>query len=385
VESSIEFQPAGFHLILQLVQPADGSYVWSEAADCRLDDFASVEQLAQLLLRELVAFPNESMARRQASQQDGRDAYLQGRYYWKLATPDTIRNSVSCFTKAVESDGNYAAAWAALAEALTVSAMFGFLAPNETGGRMKEAALKAISLNTILPETHIALGSVLSILDWDWEAGERELQKSIQLDSHDPIGHIAYGVQLACRGMCDQAVVEVERALEMDPAALFPNFVLGWLYGVCRRLDEAISQHLLVSKLAPDYALPHFGLGLAFAGKGMFQDAIAHFTNASQMKCRSLLGGQLGYCYAMANRRDEALREVGNLNMRSSTHYVSPVSFASIYCGLGDKDKAQSYLEQALEAHDPSLPVQLLNPEFDSLRDESRFQALRQRIGLQPT
>jgi tetratricopeptide (TPR) repeat protein len=385
VEGSMEFQPAGFHLILQLVQPTDGSYVWSEAADCRLDDLGSVEQLAQLLLRELVAFPNETMARRQASQQDGVDAYLQGRYYWKLATPDTIRNSVSCFTKAVESDGNYAAAWAALAEALTVSAMFGFLAPNETGGRMKEAALKAISLNTILPETHIALGSVLSILDWDWEAGERELQKSIQLDSHDPIGHIAYGVQLACRGMCDQAVVEVERALELDPAALFPNFVLGWLYGVCRRLDEAISQHLLVSKLAPDYALPHFGLGLAFAGKCMFQDAIAHFTNASQMKCRSLLGGQLGYCYAMANRRDEALREVGNLNMRSATHYVSPVSFASIYCGLGEKDKAQSYLEQALEAHDPSLPVQLLNPEFDSLRNESRFQALRQRIGLQPT
>jgi tetratricopeptide (TPR) repeat protein len=385
VEGSIEFQPGGFHLILQLIQSPDHSYVWSEAADYKLDDLAPVEQLAQLLLRELAAFPNEALARRQASHQDGRDAYLQGRYYWKLATPDTIRNSVSCFTRAVESDVNYAAAWAALAEALTVSSMFGFLAPNETGGRMKEAALKALSLNTILPETHIALGSVLSILDWDWEAGERELQKSIQLDSHDPIGHIAYGVQLACRGMFDPAVVEVERALEMDPAALFPNFVLGWLYGVCRRLDEAISQHLLVSKLAPDYALPHFGLGLAYAGKGMFQDAIAHFTNATQLKCRSLLGGQLGYCYAMANRREEALREIANLNLRSESYYVSPVSFASIYCGLQDKEKAQNYLEQALEAHDPSLPIQLLNPEFDSLRNEARFQALRRRIGLLAT
>jgi tetratricopeptide (TPR) repeat protein len=385
VEGSIEFQPGGFHLILQLIQSADGSYVWSEAADCTFENLAPVEQLALLLLRELTALPNEALARRQASHQDGRDAYLQGRYYWKLGTPDTIRNSVSCFTQAVESDGNYAAAWAALAEALTVSSMFGFLAPNETGGRMKEAAMKALSLNAILPETHIALGSVLSILDWDWEAGERELQKSIQLDSHDPIGYIAYGVQLACRGMLDRAVTEVERALELDPASLFPNFVLGWLYGVCRRLDESISQHLLVSKLAPDYVLPHLGLGLAYAGKGMFHDAIAHFTNASQLKCRSLLGGQLGYCYAMANRREEALREIGNLTVRSESHYVSPVSFASIYCGLQDREKAQNYLEQALESHDPSLPVQLLNPEFDTLRSESRFQALRQRIGLPPT
>src|SRR4029077_3526931 len=126
VEGSLEFQPTGFHLILQLVQPSDGSYVWSEAADCRLDDLGSVEQLAQLLLRELAAFPNETMARRQASQQDGRDAYLQGRYYWKLATPDTIRNSVSCFTKAVESDGNYAAALVSLDEALTVSGIVCF-------------------------------------------------------------------------------------------------------------------------------------------------------------------------------------------------------------------------------------------------------------------
>jgi tetratricopeptide (TPR) repeat protein len=185
--------------------------------------------------------------------------------------------------------------------------------------------------------------------------------------------------------MCDQAVVELERALELDPASLFPNFVLGWLYGVCRRWDEAISQHLLVSKLAPDYALPHFGLGLAFAGKGMFQDAIAHFTNASQLKCRSLLGGQLGYCYAKANRREEALREIGNLTTRSDSYYVSPVSFASIYSGLGDKEKAQSYLDQALDIHDPSLPIQLLNSEFDGLRNEPRFQALRQRIGLLAT
>ncbi len=382
VEGSLEFQPGSFHLILQLMLTADRSYIWSEATDGRMDDLSSVEQLAQLLLRELASVPNEALARRQASHQDSSDAYLQGRYYWKLATPDTIRNSVSCFTKAVESDPNYAAAWAALSEALTVSSMFGFLAPNETGGRMKEAALKAISLNSILPETHIALGSVLSILDWDWEAGEKELQKSIQLDSHDPIGHIAYGVQLACRGLCDQAVMEVERALELDPASLFPNFVLGWLYGVCHRFDEAISQHLLVSKLAPDYALPHFGLGLAFAGKGMFQDAIAHFTNASQLKCRSLLGGQLGYCYAMANRRDEALREIGNLTARSDSHYVSPVSFATIHCGLQDHEKALSYLEQALEVRDPALPVQLLNPVFDGLREEPRFQALMRRIGL---
>ena len=172
-------------------------------------------------------------------------------------------------------------------------------------------------------------------------------------------------------------VAEVERALEADPASLFPNFVLGWMYGVCHRFDEAIAQHTLVSRLATDYGLPHLGLGLAYAGKGQFSDAIAHLTNATQMKCGSLLHGQMGYCYAMAGRRDEAQREIGILKARSESHYVSPMSFAAIYAGLGEDDlKRWLYLERAVEVRDTSLPVHLLSTEFDNLRNQPRFQDL---------
>ncbi len=329
VEGSVEFRPDDFHVILQVQRGVDHSYVWSEATDGQLGDLSCVDRLAQALLRDLTAGPGDMvLARRQAVPKESRDFYLQGRYFWKLATPDSIRESVGCFTNAVASDENYAAAWAALAEAVLVSSMFGLIPPAEAGSRMKQAASKATALNALLPEAHVALGSVLSLLDWDWAAGSEELQKAIQLDSHEPVGHIAYGIHLACCGMLDAAVIEVERALELDPASLFPNFVLGWLYGVSRRFDEAISQHLLVSKLATDYGLPHLGLGMSYAGKKQFGDAIAHLTNASQMKCRSLLHGQMGYCYAMSGRREEALHEIGSLNQQVR----NPVCFADQFC-----------------------------------------------------
>jgi tetratricopeptide (TPR) repeat protein len=383
IEGSLEFgQDSSAHLLLQLFNSAEGSYSWSEATDFEYPDLRGVAQLAQSLLRELVAPPDHALiARRHSEHKEIRDFYLQGRYHWKQATPDSIRNSVESFASAVDVDSNYAAGWAALGQALLVSSMFGFIAPQEAGDRMRDAALKAVSLNPLLPEAHVALGSVLSLLDWSWAAGEQELEKSIQLDSHDATGHVAYGIHLACRERFDSALVEVERALELDPASLFPNFVLGWLYGVSRRFDEAISQHLLVSQLAPDYGLPYFGLGLAYAGKGMFEDAIAHFTNANPLKCPSLLRGQLGYCYAMAGRRQEAIQVIHALNERSP-HYVSPVSCAAIYTGLKEPDQALQHLESALEARDTSLPVNLLNPEYDSLRNEPRFQAIRQRLGL---
>jgi tetratricopeptide (TPR) repeat protein len=383
IEGSMELQDDHFRLLLQLQQGADRSYIWSETTDGRLQDLSCVDHLAQQLVRDLAAPPKEGViARRQSDRKESGDAYLQGRYHWKLATPDSIRNSIGFFTKAVEADPNYAAAWAALAEALLVSSVFGLLPPGDSGPWMKQAALRAIALNPSLPEGHVALGAVLSLLEWDWAAGEEELQKGIQLDKSDPIGHLAYAIQLVCRGMQNPAIVEIERALEADPAALFPNFVLGWMYGVCHRYDEAIAQHTLVSRLATDYGLPHLGLGLAYAGKGAFTDAIAHLTNASQMKCGSLLHGQMGYCYAMAGRRDEALREIGILKARSDSHYVSPMSFAAIYAGLGEDEQALAYLQRAIDARDSSLPVHLLSTEFDNLRDHPQFLQVRGRIGL---
>ena len=383
LEGNLASQSGNFHLMVQLLQSADGAYIFSETVDGQVENLGGVDQAAQSLVHELATSSGEAASgRRHAARKESSDLYLQGRYYWKLADPDSIRNSVTFFSSAVESDEGYAAAWAALAESLLVSSMFGLLAPKDAAARTKEAAQKAASLNPHLPETHVALGSVLSLMDWNWTAGEQELEKSIQLDGHDPVGHIAYGIQLACRGMLDRAVTEVERALELDPASLFPNFVMGWLYGVCRRFDEATAQHQLVARFAPDYGLAHLGLGLACAGQGMFTDAIAHLTNASQMKCRSLLHGLLGYCYAMAGQKEEALREVGMLNERAESNYVSPVSFAAIYSGLGEQDRALEYLERAVEAHDSSLPVHLLNPEFDNLRNQPRFIELRQRIGV---
>jgi tetratricopeptide (TPR) repeat protein/TolB-like protein len=382
VEGSLELRQDDFHLILQLARYTDRSYIWSGAVDGQVGDLSPVEQMARSLVSDLMTPSSDIAMRRHSAHKESLDFYLEGRYFWKLATPDNIRQSVNLFSKAVESDQNYAAALAALAEALLVSSMFGLFPPSATGPRMKEAAAKATALDPSLPEGHVALGSILSIVDWDWTAGEQELEKAIQLDHHDPVGHLAYGIHLACRGQLDNAMVEIERALELDPASLFPNFILGWLHGVSRRFDEAIAQHSLVARLAPDYGLPQLGLGLAFAGKGQFTDAIAHFTNASQMKCRSLLHGQMGYCYARAGRADEAQRELASLGIRTEENYVSPVSFASIYAGMENKEKTLEALEQAVALRDTSLPMQLLGTEFDLVRHDPRFVDLRKKIGL---
>ena len=284
----------------------------------------------------------------------------------------------------MELDPGYAAAWAASAEALMVASLFGYSDPRETCPKMQDAALRARSLGEKLPETHVALGAVASLVDWDWATGEREFQRAIQLDGRDPKVHTAYAIQLACRGLFNASISEAERALELDPASLTINFILAWLHSTAKHYDEAIEHHAMVARLAPDFALSYLGLGWAHLGKGQIGDALAHFTNAANLlRGRALLKGCLGYCYARLNQRDEALRCLAQLTGQSSGQPAAPVSVAAIYSGLGQNSRALSALDDSASAHDCSLPLQLLNPEFDSLRNEPQFGALLEKIGLE--
>lgn len=389
VEGSMHFVADRVNVILQLLNLSESSYIWSEQVDCSIDDLSPVEELGRSLNRFLLtsaASGDSGRVRRNTTDRQSFDHYLQGRYHWKVGTPEGIRNSIPLFTKAIEHDPTYAAAWAALSEALLVSSVFGYSNSADSYTRMKEAAEQATSLNENLPEAHIAKGAVLSIVDWDWAGGERELQRAIQLAPADPCAHIAYGLQLACRRMHDAALAELETALEIDPASLFTNFALGWLHAVCARYDEAIVQHRLVAQLAPDFPLSYLGLGWAYMGKGQYRDAIAYFTNATNLlKARTLLSGCLGHCYAKSGDKEEALRQLLLLDHAAAdaeTHQrLWPVSAAAIYIGLGDRDRALTYLEEAVEAHNTAVPVRTLNPEFHGIRSEPRFQELLRKIG----
>ena len=88
----------------------------------------------------------------------------------------------------------------------------------------------------------------------------------------------------------------------------------------------------------------------------------------------------LGYAYAKSGKRDEALAILNKL--KTTKEYVSPAELAILYVGLGDKEAALESLERAYREHDLQMQYLKVDPHYDALRSEARFQDLMRRVGL---
>lgn len=362
------------HLLIQLLDGADHSYLFSQEVECPAGDLSFLDDLSAEVRRAIVSPGAGCEAVRQSENRESFTNYLQGMYALRGSKPGAFASSRSWFSRAVELDPDYAAAWASLAQALVLSCLLEGGDHEQLCPRAREAAAKSLSLGDALPEAHIAQGLVLSFLDWDWNAGARELQNAICLDKSSAAGHLAFGVQLATRGRLSDARSEFEEAERLDPVSLLAHFCIGWSGALAGEYDEAMSRFRLIALLEPDFPWSYLGMGWACTGKGQYSEAIAHFTNVSHLlQSRFLFSGALGYCYAMSGRRDEALRLLGKLTEYARMQHVPAVNYASIYAGLGDMERAFEYLNQSAANHETALPILMLGPEFKPLRSDSRF------------
>ena len=190
---------------------------------------------------------------------------------------------------------------------------------------------------------------------------------------------LQYGVLLTGLGRNDEAVTQVNQAIGMDPlSSLYRNWLAAIAY-VSGQYDLAIK---LAENLSDEWA---FSLALPYAKKRMYPEAIANFEKSIARTGRQTdTLGYLALVYGLAGRKEETQKIISELKERSRHHYVFPSVFAHAYLGLGDKDRALTFLEQAYDEQDPALFYLKAEPLLDPLRSEPRFQALLRRVNLQP-
>jgi TolB-like protein/DNA-binding winged helix-turn-helix (wHTH) protein/Flp pilus assembly protein TadD len=363
----------------QLVQANPERHLWSESYERNLRDVIVLQrEVVQAIVVEIkgkvTAAERTSFAGARPVNPEAYEAYLRGRYYFDR-WPDQLDKAVESFQRAIEKDPNYAPAFAGLA--LCYSSMGYVDSPREAFPKAKVAAAKALEIDESQPEAHAALGFTKLNFDWDWPGAEREFGRAIELNPNNANVRHDYASYLGAMSRFDEAIVEAKRAVSLDPLSLRMNLRLGWAYMIARRYDEAIDQYKKSLELDPNYFQARLYLAWSYTFKGLYPEAFAEY---KKMGGYGSSNNFVGFLNAVSGRRSEALKVIERMRLRSAQTYVDPYNMAIPYAGLGDQDNAMRLLNKAYEERSAEMPQLKVEPFFDNLRSDPRFQELVRRM-----
>ncbi len=368
----------------QLIEVKTDRHLWASAYERNLGDIIALQsEVARAIANEvqvkLTSHEEAHLHRVESVDPQTYELYLKGRYFWNKRDEDSLRKSIDYFQQAIQRSPNYALAYAGLAEAYVVRPD---VAPQDSYSAAKTAARRALEIEDGLAEAHNALAASLFWYDWDWAGAESEFQRALAVNPNYAQAHQWYGQFQKAMGRKNWPD-EVKRAGELDPLSLV-NAGGGW-YIESGQYDLALELTRKRLELYPNAAVLYAALGTVYARKQMYQEAIAN-----TQKSVTLSGGEprflsaLGYTYAIAGKRKEALGILRQLTLLSKSAYVSPFEIASIHAGLDQKDLAFNWLQKAVAEHSRELVFLKSRTlvEMDSLRSDPRYAELERQVGL---
>ncbi|MFZ1929172.1 MAG: tetratricopeptide repeat protein, partial [Candidatus Sulfotelmatobacter sp.] len=386
IEGTVERVGNRVRIRVQLIDASTDRHLWARSYDHELKDVlllqsTAAHDIATEIEGQVVASPAQVRASNERTvQTDAYEAYLKGRFFWNKRSLQSLQQAVKYFQQAIALDPTYARAYAGLAESY---AIMGYMVSpsNEQAQKGRAAARRAIELDDQLPEAHTALGFIAENHDWDWQTAEKEYQRAIQLNPSYATGHQLYAECLALQGRFDEAFPEIERARQLDPLSLIIATDNGAILFFSHQYDRAIEQFRAVLEMDPNFPRAHMVI-TAYVQKGLFDDALADAEGLHRREASSWSWGALAYIYGRSGQRAKAKFALQQLERVSQSQVVDPISFATACIGMGDKEKALVWLQRAYQWHSSSLTALKVDPTYDPLRNDPRFQALVRRVGL---
>jgi tetratricopeptide (TPR) repeat protein len=341
------------------------------------------EQITRALALKLTGEEEERLTRRHTATAEAYQLYLTGRYHWNQRTEAAIKKSVEFYSRAIANDSSYPKPYSGIADAYTALGYFSFLAPADCFPRARDAATRALELDPTLAEPHTSLAYVKLYYDWDWPGAEREFRQAIDLDPNYATAHHWYSVYLTAMERFEEASKEIRLAQQLDPTSLVIHTDIGFELYYARSYGEAVKQLQTVLEMNRVFPQAHLWLGRAYQQQGNYKDAVEEFKAAE----RGIPGwvvaiAAAGNVYALSGNADEArvlLRRLGEL---SKGNYVTPYGVALIWAGLGDRDQAFALLNKAVADRSHWLVWLKIDPRWDPIRSDSRFDDLVKRVGL---
>jgi TolB-like protein/Tfp pilus assembly protein PilF len=384
LEGSVQKASDQVRVNVQLINALTDAHLWADTYDRKLTDIFAVESeiaktIAKTLQARLTGSEKSSIAKTPTVNSEAYELYLKGRFFWNKRTAADFRKAIEYYDQAIAKDPNYALAYVGLADSHLLLSAYGATSPKEAATPARAALKKALDLDDSLAQAHASSG-LLATLELDLNRGISELDRAIQLNPNYATAHQWIALPLMSIGQSDRAVAEGKRAIELDPLSLICNADLSWVYFNARRFDEAEAQARKTLEMDSRFYRAHFRLGEALQFKGKLIDAIAEYQKSADLNNDPFSLAMLGQAYARQGKTDEAQKVLARLREQAKSQYVSPYALAVVLTALGDKAHAIDELEHGYDDSGFYISLIKVDPLFDDLRGDPRFEALVQKV-----
>jgi TolB-like protein/DNA-binding winged helix-turn-helix (wHTH) protein/Tfp pilus assembly protein PilF len=372
VEGTIQRSGNRVRVTAQLIQVATDMHLWADSYE---EDATHIFELQGKVATDIARKVNTVVRPLDQPHEVDPQAYgyyLKGRYYFLQYSSRGWQQAIDNFRRAIAIDPRFPEAYTGLADSYLAAGGYSVITPQEAVAQGKSAALKALELDQRQAGAHYVLASFYAWYDLNWTKAESEFQRAIALNPNDALGRHWYGGYLSLVGRHEEALDEHERARQLDPYSLIINANFARALYWARRYDDAIVQAKRTLQMDPRFGVAGLWLEAALRHKGMFQEAVAlrQVFNPAEARAVEQTFRTQGFAPLLVKCGEEFEKD-GVL-----------VTAARCYAQAGQKEKALTLLESCRERGCFSLASLKVEPDFDGLREEPRFQNLLKQAGL---
>jgi tetratricopeptide (TPR) repeat protein len=329
--------------------------------------------------------PQNPPASTRSADSGAKEAYLKGRYYWNRRTDGSLRQAVDAFTQAVVRDSQYAPAYAGLADSYDLMPQYTSMPRSQAFPMAISAARKAVALDDSLSEAHRALAFGLFYWEWDVNAAFREYQRAISLDPKDVEAHNWYATSLMHSRHLPAAIMEIEKARELDPTSRIILANQALILSVNGDRQQSVARLKELENAEPDFLAPAQYLTQIFFQDRNYPAYIAELKRAAAISREPEMA-------ALAEAAERGWSQSGERGMLEQMRIVYQHSFLSgqssgyelahICALLGQKADADRYLQSAVDAHDFDAMTVFYGDFNEHMKGDRDFEQLKRQIKL---